>query len=78
MPVWDADRVSRTILILSLFSGCYLAEILRGGIQAVPAGQREAALSLGLSDNQTNMLIILPQAVRVTMPAIVSNSNCLW
>ena len=77
-PVWDADRVSRTILILSLFSGCYLAEILRGGLQAVPAGQQEAALSLGLSTTQTNMLIILPQAIRTTMPAIVSNMIGLW
>ena len=78
MPVWDADRVSRTILILSLFSGCYLAEILRGGLQAVPSGQKEAALSLGLSTTQTNMLIVLPQAVRITMPAIVSNMIGLW
>jgi general L-amino acid transport system permease protein len=78
MPIWDADRVSRTILILALFSGCYLAEILRGGLQAVPAGQREAALSLGLSTTQTNMLIVLPQAVRITMPAIVSNIIGLW
>jgi len=78
MPVWDADRVSRTILILSLFSGCYLAEILRGGLQAVPAGQKEAALSLGLTTTQVNMLIILPQAVRITMPAIVSNMIGLW
>ena len=78
MPIWDADRVSRTILILALFSGCYLAEILRGGLQAVPAGQREAALSLGLSTTQVNMLIVLPQAVRITMPAIVSNIIGLW
>jgi general L-amino acid transport system permease protein len=77
-PVWEADRVSRTILILSLFSGCYLAEILRGGLQAIPAGQQEAALSLGLSTTQTNMLIILPQAIRTTMPAIVSNMIGLW
>ena len=77
-PVWDADRVSRTILILSLFTGCYLAEILRGGLQAVPTGQQEAALSLGLSTTQTNMLIILPQAIRTTMPAIVSNMIGLW
>ena len=77
-PVWEADRVARTILILSLFTGCYLAEVLRGGLQAVPSGQQEAALSLGLSPAQTNMLIVLPQAIRTTMPAIVSNMIGLW
>ena len=77
-PVWEADTVARTILILSLFTGCYLAEVLRGGLQAVPSGQQEAALSLGLSTTQTNMLVILPQAIRTTMPAIVSNMIGLW
>ena len=77
-PVWEADTVARTILILSLFTGCYLAEVLRGGLQAVPSGQQEAALSLGLSATQTNMLVILPQAIRTTMPAIVSNMIGLW
>lgn len=77
-PIWEADRVSRTILILALFFGCYLAEVLRGGLQAVPNGQREAALSLGLTTSQTNMLIVLPQAVRTTMPAIVSLIIGLW
>ena len=55
-----------------------MAESLRGGLQAVPTGQQEAALSLGLSTSQTNMLIILPQAIRTTMPAIVSNMIGLW
>jgi len=77
-PIWDADRVSRTILILALFFGCYLAEVLRGGLQAVPNGQREAALSLGLTASQMNILIVLPQAVRTTMPAIVSLIIGLW
>ena len=71
-PVWEADIASRVILVLSLFFGCYLAEVLRGGLQAVPHGQYEAATALGLSPVQTKMQIELPQAIRTTLPAIVS------
>ena len=71
-PVWEADIASRVILVLSLFFGCYLAEVLRGGLQAVPYGQYEAATALGLSPIQTKFQIELPQAIRTTLPAIVS------
>jgi len=71
-PVWEADIASRVILVLSLFFGCYLAEVLRGGLQAVPHGQHEAATALGLSPIQTKLQIELPQAIRTTLPAIVS------
>ena len=71
-PVWEADIASRVILVLSLFFGCYLAEVLRGGLQAVPHGQYEAATALGLSPIQTKLQIELPQAIRTTLPAIVS------
>ncbi len=71
-PVWEADIASRVILVLSLFFGCYLAEVLRGGLQAVPYGQYEAATALGLSPIQTKLQIELPQAIRTTLPAIVS------
>ncbi len=71
-PVWEADIASRVILVLSLFFGCYLAEVLRGGLQAVPYGQYEAATALGLSPAQTKLQIELPQAIRTTLPAIVS------
>ncbi len=71
-PVWEADIASRVILVLSLFFGCYLAEVLRGGLQAVPYGQYEAATALGLSHTQIKLQIQLPQAIRTTLPAIVS------
>ena len=71
-PVWEADIASRVIIVLSLFFGCYLAEVLRGGLQAIPHGQYEAATALGLSPLQTKLQIELPQAVRTTLPAIVS------
>ena len=71
-PIWEADIASRVILVLSLFFGCYLAEVLRGGLQAVPHGQYEAATALGLSPIQTKLQIELPQAIRTTLPAIVS------
>ena len=71
-PVWEADIASRVIIVLSLFFGCYLAEVLRGGLQAVPHGQYEAATALGLSPLQIKLQIELPQAIRTTLPAIVS------
>ena len=71
-PVWEADIASRVILVLSFFFGCYLSEVLRGGLQAVPYGQYEAATALGLSPMQTKLQIELPQAIRTTLPAIVS------
>ena len=71
-PVWEADIASRVILVLSLFFGCYLSEVLRGGLQAVPHGQYEAATALGLSPVQVKLQIELPQAIRTTLPAIVS------
>lgn len=71
-PVWEADIASRVILVLSFFFGCYLSEVLRGGLQAVPHGQYEAATALGLSPLQIKLQIELPQAIRTTLPAIVS------
>ena len=72
MPIWDADFASRIILVFSFFFGCYLAEILRGGLQSVSHGQYEAATALGLSNIQIKLQIELPQAIRTTLPAIVS------
>jgi general L-amino acid transport system permease protein len=64
------DRVLRAIIALSLFSAAYLAENVRAGLQAVPRGQREAAMSLGLNTPMTLGLIILPQALKIAIPAI--------
>lgn len=67
----DLDRVLRAIAGLVLFSAAYLAENVRGGLQAVPRGQYEAAKALGLNSPLMVTLIILPQALRAVIPAIV-------
>lgn len=73
LPPWfrDLDRVLRAIAGLVLFSAAYLAENVRGGLQAVPRGQAEAASALGLSTPLVVLLIVLPQALRAVIPAIV-------
>ena len=60
------------IVTLSMNAGAYIAEIFRGGIQAIDKGQMEAARSLGFSHNRAMFKIILPQAVRVSIPALVN------
>ncbi|WP_342364159.1 amino acid ABC transporter permease [Terrarubrum flagellatum] len=66
------DKFLRAEVALILFVAAYLAEIVRAGLQAVPNGQYEAARSLGLSYWRTMRLVILPQALRVVIPAIVN------
>jgi general L-amino acid transport system permease protein len=68
---WRLDRLLRAIVGLVLFNAAYLAENVRGGLQSVPTGQIEAAAALGLGLPQTLRLIVLPQALRVSLPAIV-------
>lgn len=65
------DRVVRAIAGLVLFSSAYLAENVRGGLQAVPRGQGEAARALGLNPGLVVILIVLPQALKAVIPAIV-------
>ncbi len=65
------DRVLRAIAGLTLFSAAYLAENVRGGLQALPPGQIEAAIALGLKMPLVVLLIVLPQALRAVIPAIV-------
>ena len=66
------DVLVRVLIGMTLFSAAYLAEVIRGGLQAVPKGQIEAAQSLGLSYWQTQRMIVLPQALRLVVPAIVN------
>ncbi|OWJ74803.1 amino acid ABC transporter permease [Haematobacter genomosp. 1] len=61
------------IIGLSVYSSAFIAETYRSGIQAVPKGQLEAARVVGLSDVQTFSRIILPQAIRMTLPALAAN-----
>lgn len=68
---WTVDRVIRAMVAITLFSAAYLAENVRGGLQAIPKGQFEAAEALGLSGAQTMIFIILPQALRLIIPILV-------
>jgi glutamate transport system permease protein len=68
-----ADAVLWYLVIgLTLYNGIVIAEILRSGMEGLPKGQGEAAASLGLSSWHTTVLILLPQAVRIMLPAIIS------
>jgi general L-amino acid transport system permease protein len=72
LPVeWRLDRVARAMGGITLFSAAYVAENVRGGLQAIPTGQVEAAQALGLTGIQTNVSIVLPQALRSVIPANV-------
>lgn len=66
----NVDSVVEAVLIFGMNSGAYMAEILRGGINAVDAGQMEAGRSLGLGFGQTMLRIILPQAIKNILPTL--------
>lgn len=63
--------VTRGLVVIVLFTGAYLAETVRGGLQSVPRGQTEAATALGLAPIKTTFLIVLPQALRNVIPTLV-------
>ena len=72
LPIEDPlSKVTRAIAVMTLFTGAYLAEIVRGGLQAVPRGQTEAAQAIGLSAPRVLGMIVLPQALRAVIPALV-------
>jgi len=66
------DKLVRALIGVALFASAYMAEVVRGGLVAVPRGQYEAARALGLSYWRMTGLVILPQALRVTLPNIVN------
>ena len=73
MPAgWTIDVLIRVQVGIILFSAAFLAEVVRGGLQALPRGQYEAAASLGLTYWQTTRMIVLPQALRLVVPAIMN------
>lgn len=59
-----------SVFALSFFSGAYITEIIRAGIQSIHKGQREAALSLGMTEGQSMFLVVLPQAVKRILPPL--------
>ncbi|HAC65088.1 MAG TPA: amino acid ABC transporter permease, partial [Cyanothece sp. UBA12306] len=72
------DRVIRAISGFTLFSAAYLAETIRGGLQSVPQGQIEAAKALGLNPIFVLVFIVLPQALKAVIPAIVGQFISLF
>jgi len=71
-PGTNFDLILRVIIMITLFSAAYIAEVIRGGLAALPTGQYEAAGSLGLDYAQSMRLIILPQALKISIPGIVN------
>ena len=66
------DKLLRAMIGIILFESAYVAEVVRGGLQAIPKGQYEAAESLGLSYWKSMSLIIMPQALKITIPSLVN------
>jgi general L-amino acid transport system permease protein len=74
----ELDIVARAMLVLGGFTAAYVAEIVRGGLQSLPPGQAEAAFAVGLNSLQTTIFIVLPQAIRAVLPALVGQFIALW
>jgi general L-amino acid transport system permease protein len=77
-PDVTLDKLLRALIGVALFSAAYLAEVIRGGLQAIPRGQFEAADALGLSYAQKMGLIVLPQALKLVIPGIVNSFISLF
>ena len=75
---WTPDKLLRALIGVALFASAYMAEVVRAGLQAIPRGQYEAAMALGLGYWQAMRLIILPQALKVTIPNIVNTAIGLF
>jgi general L-amino acid transport system permease protein len=69
---WTIDALLRAVIGVSLFAAAYMAEVVRGGLQAIPRGQYEGAMALGLGYWSMTGLVILPQALRLVIPGIVN------
>lgn len=72
------DKLLRALIGVALFSSAYMAEVIRGGIQALPKGQYEGAMALGLNYWQMMRMIILPQALKMVIPGIVNSFIALF
>ena len=81
-PIGEAfsniDLVYRVMIVFAFFGGAYIAEVLRGGLQSIPRGQHEASEAIGLSSAQKYIFIILPQAIKAVIPAIIGRFIALW
>lgn len=77
-PDVTIDKLLRALVGVALFSAAYLAEVVRGGLQAIPRGQYEAADALGLGTWRKMGLVVLPQAIRLVIPGIVNSFISLF
>jgi general L-amino acid transport system permease protein len=77
-PQWDIPVIVRAFVAMTLFSSAYVAEIVRGGLQGVHRGQHEAGRALGLSPLRLTVLVVLPQALRSTIPAMIGHFISLF
>ena len=77
-PGVNFDKLLRALIGVALFSAAYMAEVVRGGLQAIPRGQYEASRALGLSYWQMMQLIVLPQALKIVIPGIVNSFISLF
>jgi general L-amino acid transport system permease protein len=75
---FTVDGLVRALIGIALFAGAYNAEVIRGGLQAIPRGQSEAASALGLSWAKTTGLIVMPQALRHVIPGLVNSFIALF
>jgi len=74
----DFDKLLRALIGITIFQSAYIAEVIRGGLQAIPKAQYEAADSIGLSYWQAMGLVILPQALKISIPNIVGSFVALF
>ena len=74
----DFDKLARAMIGIILFQSAYVAEVVRGGLQAIPKGQYEAAVAMGLSYWKSMFLIILPQALKLVIPGLVNTFIALF
>ncbi|MCL5778939.1 amino acid ABC transporter permease [Limibaculum sp. FT325] len=71
-PGSNLDLILRVVIMVTLFASAYMAEVIRGGLAALPQGQYEAADALGLNYQKSMRLIVLPQALKISIPGIVN------
>ena len=76
--VIGGSLIVRTMVVLAVFTGAYMAEYIRGALQSLPRGQYEAAQAVGLSPIQSTRLIIMPQALRISIPPMVGQAISIW
>ncbi len=75
---WKLDPLARVLIGVVLFAGAYMAEVIRGGLQAIPRGQYEAARALGLGYWRMMAFIILPQALKLVIPGMINSFIALF